>query len=239
MWGVRSSGRDRNYVVMKHSLRGIDGQIHNIKFRDGFAVVDKNSKAYRQLKSFPNLRNAKEFPLTFLRSLPFITRTRDIEMVYGRDVYLSYLDAVDKEKADKEAQDKLQREQALAAEQAQRELDLSKKQQIEEKIAQLEETLETAKEEVAEITEVQEQIETLEAQIPEVTKCAYRVREGTLCKYDAAKESPSGHCNLHILKDPKLPELGIEVKFVPKGELKEYRDQVINKLARLKSEGKF
>jgi hypothetical protein len=56
---------------------------------------------------------------------------------------------------------------------------------------------------------------------------------------NAAPESPSGYCNLHILKDPKLPELGIDVKFVPKKELKEYRDQVINKLAKMKSEGKF
>jgi len=239
MWGTRPSGRDRNYVVIKHGLRGINSQIHNVKFREGYAVVDKNSKTYFQLKKFPNLRNAKEFPLTYLRSLPFITRSRDIEMVYGKDVFLSYLEAVSKDKTDKEAKDKLDREQREASEQAKREQDLSKKQEIEQKIAQLEQTLETTKEEISDIEEVQEELQKLESEIPEVTKCAYRVEAGTLCKYDAAEESPSGYCNLHVLKDPKLKELGIEVAFVPKKQLKEYREQIINKLSKLKDESKF
>jgi len=239
MWGIKASGRDRNYVVIKHGLRGINGQIHNVKFRDSYAVVDKDSKDYFRLRKFPNLSKAKEFPLTYLRSLPFIGRTKDIETVYGKDVYLSYLKAVEAEKEAKEAQDKLNREQTNAAEQAAREEELSKKQAIEAKISQLEETIESAQQEVTEIKEVKEEIQELQSELPDITKCSFRVQGGTLCKYDAAEESPSGHCNLHILKDPKLPELGIEVKFVPKKELKEYRDQVIGQLAKLKAEGKF
>jgi hypothetical protein len=231
MWGVRASGRDRNYVVIKHSLRGINGQIHNVKFRNSYAVVDKDSKTYRLLKKFPNLGNAKEFPLTHLRSLPFITRDRDIRLVYGEDVYISYLKAVEKSKVDKIEKDKLEREQAEAQEQMKREAELAQKEQIQAEIMELETNHPSE--------EVAQEVQALEAQIPEIAKCIHRVNEGTLCKYDAAPESPSGYCNLHILKDPKLPELGIDVKFVPKKELKEYRDQVINKLAKMKSEGKF
>lgn len=91
VWSTKSSGIDREYIVLKHKLRGVNYVINGIKFRNGYAVVEKNSKTYRFLKQIPVLRNAEEFPLIFLRKLMFITKPLDVKMVYGQDVYLQYL----------------------------------------------------------------------------------------------------------------------------------------------------
>jgi hypothetical protein len=125
------------------------------------------------------LKNAQEFPITFLRKLPFITRTKDIEMVYGKEVYKSFIKA--------------------------------------------------------------EQAEKEQVHLSEVSpKCKATNINGDLCENDFIPESPSGYCLAHILRDPKIPELGIELlKFVPKSEKKDYRDKIIKQLGQLKKEGKF
>lgn len=91
VWSTRSSGKDRNYILLKHTLKGVNYIINGIKFRDGFAVVEKDSKSYHALKSIPVLRAAQEYPLIMLRQLKFITRPVDVKTVYGADVYTQYL----------------------------------------------------------------------------------------------------------------------------------------------------
>ena len=91
VWTTKSSGRDRNYIVMKHTLKGANYILGGIRFRDGYAVVEKGSKTHHMLKQIPVLRHAQEYPLTFLRHLPFITRSLDVKQVYGADVYYNYL----------------------------------------------------------------------------------------------------------------------------------------------------
>jgi hypothetical protein len=66
-WSTRSLESDRNYVVMQHTLKGVNYVINGIKFRDSYAVIEKDSKAYHLLKKIPVLRAAKEYPLTHLR----------------------------------------------------------------------------------------------------------------------------------------------------------------------------
>lgn len=91
VWSTRSLSRDLNYVVMQHPLKGVNYMIQGIRFRDSYAVVEKDSKTYYFLKKVPMFRAAKEFPLTHLRNLKFITRTQDIKAVYGEDVYRKFL----------------------------------------------------------------------------------------------------------------------------------------------------
>ena len=117
MWTTKDTGRDCNYVVIKHSLPNINQIVMGVKFRQSFGVVEKDSKIYKQLKKFPFLKNAPEFPITFLKKLPFISRAADIQTVYGIDVYNKYIKAIAletakqlKEEADKLIAEKLKKE---------------------------------------------------------------------------------------------------------------------------------
>ncbi len=95
-WSTRSDGRDKEYIVIKHRLNDINGLINGVKFRYGYGVVDKNSKAYFAIKQLPLIKGGQEFPITHLRKLKFITRSQDIQLVYGQDVYYNYLREVKK-----------------------------------------------------------------------------------------------------------------------------------------------
>ena len=97
VWATKSLERAREYVVIKHALKDMNGNIAGVKFRAGYAVVEKGSKAYLQIKKVPLIKNQPELPLIFLRKLPFITRTNDVKVVYGQDVYAQYLEVLHKE----------------------------------------------------------------------------------------------------------------------------------------------
>jgi len=88
-WSTKSYG-GRNYVLIQHPLRDCSTKVCGIKFHCGYGVVEKNSKAYKMLKSMPLFRNAKEHPLTLLKSLKFVTRAQDIALIYGKDIFISY-----------------------------------------------------------------------------------------------------------------------------------------------------
>ena len=105
VWATKSLERDREYVVIKHTLKDMNGNVAGVKFRGGYAVVEVGSKAYIQLKKLPLIKNNEDLPLVFLRKLPFITRTTDVKMVYGQDVYAKYLQVLHEE-MDKEVVEK-------------------------------------------------------------------------------------------------------------------------------------
>lgn len=90
-WTTKALERANEYVVIKHALRDMNGNLVGVKFRGGYAVVAKGGKAYLQLKMLPLVKGQPEFPLIFLRNLPFITRTGDVKIIYGQDVYTQYL----------------------------------------------------------------------------------------------------------------------------------------------------
>lgn len=199
VWLTKSSGLSRDYIVLRHTLRGANYSMNGVKFRNGYAVVEKNSKIHRDLKNIPVLRAAEEFPLIFLRKLPFITRALDVKLVYGADVYTQYLKQLD--------------------------LELNKEKEQEEVQKQ--------------ILKQEEEIKHVE----EYNRCSHRTeRSGgqDLCKEPALEQSPSGYCLRHILDEPKLQELGIDVpKFVPKKDKWASKEKVAKQLATLKKEGKF
>lgn len=96
-WTTKALNRDRNYIVLKHTLKGVNYTVHGIKFRDGFAVVEKDGKTHNMLKKMPILKTAQELPLTFLQHCKFITRLIDIKIVYGQDVYRTFLQQLELE----------------------------------------------------------------------------------------------------------------------------------------------
>jgi hypothetical protein len=71
--------------------------VNGIRFRDSYAVVEKDSKTYRTLMQIPVLKGAMEYPLIFLRKLRFVTRPLDIKMIYGADVYSQYIRELEKD----------------------------------------------------------------------------------------------------------------------------------------------
>jgi hypothetical protein len=97
VWTTKALDRERNYIVIKHTLRGINYNVQGIKFRDSYAVVEAGSKTYNELKKIPILKNCVEYPLIHLRKLKFITRTSDVKLIYGQDVYRKYLEVLKKE----------------------------------------------------------------------------------------------------------------------------------------------
>ena len=62
-----------------------------VRFRNGWAVVERGSKIYHRLRMLPMLKSPKEQPLSFLKQLPFITRSMDVKLIYGADVYAKYV----------------------------------------------------------------------------------------------------------------------------------------------------
>lgn len=185
LWTTKSSGKDRDYIVFQHPLRGVNHFINGIKFRDGFAVIERNTKIHSALKQIPMLKGAKEHPLVFLKKLKFISSASDVRTVYGSDVYEQYL-----------------------------------------------------KQLTIHLEEVKVQEEIIEQQIIvekhiEAKKCSHLNNRNELCGVDALEESPSGYCTYHILQDPKLAELGIEVpRFLSKKEKITLKEKILKKLGK-------
>lgn len=214
---------------MQHTLKGVNYVINGVKFRDSYAVVEKDSKTYHLLKKVPVLRAAKEYPLTHLSKLPFITRTMDIKAVYGQDVYRRYLAELDKDK----------QQQALAKEQEQELLEQLSYQKREEEV-KLKEQIEQVIEEAKAAGESEEVIEELRKEIPQISKCSYRLKDDTLCGQIAFEDSPSNYCHHHIFEEPILAELGIEIpKFLDKKDRKALRKKIEKSLTEAKKQGKF
>lgn len=183
IWTTKSSGRDRNYIVLQHPLRGVNYYVNGVKFRDGFAVVEKNTKTYKMLRSIPVLRGAKEHELVFLKKLKFITSSSDVRTVYGSDVYEHYMKQLTVHLEEVKVQEEIVKQEAV----------------------------------------VEKHIKS--------NKCAHTNASGELCGVEALESSPSGYCHFHILQDPKLSELGIEVpRFLSKKEKKELKERILKKL---------
>lgn len=224
IWTTRALNKNANYIVIRHSLRGINSTICGVRFRESYGVVEKNSKKYYELKRMPVFKGNDEYPLPFLLKLPFITRALDIKQIYGQEIYIKYLQAVEEERQQAE----LAKQAEEAAIQEQRKLELVKKEELVEKLKEAQES------------EDLEKVEEIISEMPQVTKCTYTIGSGNLCKFDASDLSPSQYCKMHIMNDPKLEELGIKVpRAMTKSESKKFRKQLYSKLEKLKKSGAF
>lgn len=229
VWTTKSLESDKDYIVMQHTLKGVNYVISGVKFRDSYAVVEKNSKTYYMLKKVPVLRGSKEYPLTHLTKLPFITRTSDVKTVFGQDVYRRFMEEIQKES----------KQQELAKQQEQELLDKLSYEKREEEL-KLKEQIQSVIDEAKAAGESEEVIAELKEQLPSISKCSYRLDDGTLCGQDALEYSPSGYCHHHIFEEPILSELGIEIpKYLDKKERKALRKKIEETLTKAKKQGKF
>jgi uncharacterized protein (UPF0335 family) len=216
VWTTKALDRDRNYIVIKHSLKGVNHIVNGVKFRDSYAVVEKDSKTYFNLKRVPNLKATKEFPLLYLLELPFITKISDIKTVYGQDVYRTFLKQW-QNKQQLQALQKQQEEELLEQlETVRREEEIKLRDQITEVIKEAKESGESWK-----------VIKDLKEQLPKFNKCTYRKDNGELCNQIALDYSPTGYCHIHIFHEPVLEELGIDTKKpMTKSDRKEMRQRI-------------
>ncbi len=228
VWSTKSFDRDRDYIVIQHTLKGVNYVVNGVKFRDSYAVVERGSKTYHFLKKVPVLRAAKEYPLTHLSKLKFISRTSDVKVVFGQDVYKSFLSAIAQELDAKEAQEELSKLEAADKLLQQREQEILQKIEVEKQIQE------------AIISGDEAKAKELEAAKPVIQKCCHRSDDGSLCKADAADLSPSGYCFTHLLDDPRLLEFGIsKPDFLTKDEKKKFREKAKSILEQAKKQDKF
>ena len=181
VWSAKKiEGRDRQYIVIRHKLRDVDDTIAGVRFRRGFAVVDKSTKIYTTLRKLPFLKNALEFPLVHLQNLPFIINDRQVDIIYGRDVYSYYVEA--------------------------------KKEYLKEK-------------------KITDKAEAIEIHLQNDDLCKHIRVNGGYCKGMPLKQSPSGYCKKHIVKDPRLEEVGLKVPSrLSKDEQREWKEKILKKL---------
>lgn len=91
-----SKSVEREYVVVKHQLKGIDTEILGVRYRQGYGVVAKNSKEYYNLKQI-RLCVTEEYPLTFLKTLSCVTNDAQVRTIWGNNVYTAYKKLIDAE----------------------------------------------------------------------------------------------------------------------------------------------
>ena len=258
IWTTKKLDRDRKYIVLRHPLRGINNMINGVKFRNSYAVVEKDSKVYHHLKKIPVLKSSKEFPLTHLRSLNFVTRTSDIKMIYGQDVYIKFLKSEKDAAEAKEIAEYKAKNEAIAEEEVRRQEEIKEVEEVRAKIKEIakqvkfdvnSKIIEKGKSEVAitviptedSIKTVKKSIESLKEELAtkeaSMIKCTFKTKPGTLCKFDALTYSPSDYCAIHLLQDPGLEKHGIKVpNLMDRKQKKKFRKLVANKLKRLKKE---
>lgn len=214
VWTTKALSRDREYVVIKHALPNANATVFGVKFRGGYGVVEKNSKTYYKIKQMP-LISGQEFPLTFLKKLPFVTRSADVKLIYGVEVYSKYTQALVQELQQvKLDEQKTREEQIQLRDKIFNEIKLAKKHNDEEKV------------------------EELKQQLPTIEKCAFKLENGVLCGLQAVEWSPSNYCGTHSIEDPKLEELGIKrPRFMTKKQKREFRDQVREILEKVTKKG--
>lgn len=228
VWSTKSFVKDREYIVIQHTLRGVNYVINGVKFRDSYAVVEKGSKTYALLKKVPVLRAAKEYPLIHLLSLHFITRTSDIKTVFGQDVYSTFLNCYSEKIESDKAQAELKKLEEADRILAQRQAELEKKIEIEKQIKEAKESGD------------QDKVKTLESVKPQIEKCCFKYEDDKLCKTDALDYSPSNYCGTHLLEDPRLPEFDLEVpRYMSKDEKRKFREKCKHTLTQAKKQGKF
>lgn len=82
--------RNLEFIVVKHKLKGLETELLGIRYREGYAVVAKNTKVYQELKKIRNAIDA-EFPITHLSKLGCVINDKQIQYIWGKAVYDYYL----------------------------------------------------------------------------------------------------------------------------------------------------
>lgn len=196
-WNLKRK-TDKNYIVIQHPLKiQRNVSLCGIKFCAGYGVVVENSKEYRDLKKIPMFKKVKELPLSFLKSAGF--RLKDVQLVFGNDIYYHYLDAVGLGKDLKPIEPVVKEvEQPF----------------VDVKVAEL---IEQSKEELDVLSDNPVVAERLleDERYPALTTddiinvhkqdglCIHVKSDGTVCENKKSIASPSGYCFGHVRHDPE------------------------------------
>lgn len=84
------SNTDREFIVVKHKLTKIETTVMGVRYREGYAVVEKDSKVYKSLKTM-KMAIDKEFPITYLDTLGCVVNDRQIQYIWGKEIYNYFL----------------------------------------------------------------------------------------------------------------------------------------------------
>lgn len=105
------------YVLLKHRIRGFNGNVCGVKFRDGYCAIIENSKVHYMLRRTSALTKEEPMPLLFLKELKFINRLDDVKTIYGAEVFFHFMREYEafrqgklEKEAKKETENKLQEE---------------------------------------------------------------------------------------------------------------------------------
>lgn len=98
-YGVKNS--NKTYIVVKHQLAGINTEILGVRYRDGFGVVAKDSKAHKRLKQI-RMAVIDEYPITFLPKVKSVINSSQIKAIWGQDVYRCFLQSQSKKESQPE-----------------------------------------------------------------------------------------------------------------------------------------
>lgn len=250
VWTNKSTTQYKNYIVIRHPIKGLNTNIGGVRFRDGYGVVEKDSKTYFHLKKIPAVKKFTEYPLDHLLKLKFITRKQDVKLIYGSDVYIKLLSYL-KEKEHNEELIKLREKQVdtlqRIEEDKQRKENLKEKIELDKKLDELKEVTKQTREKIKteKSEEAKEELKNILKERREIvkekkkfTQCCYLNASGFLCRNEANELSPSNYCTNHIINDPKLINFGLEKQpGWSRQQKKEFRKKVIEKLSKLKQRG--
>jgi len=91
----QSKNVERQYIVVKHQLPGIDTTLLGVRYREGYGVVAKDSKEYYNLKQI-KMAIVAELPLTFLKTLKCVLNDSQVKAIWGSAVYAAYKKEISK-----------------------------------------------------------------------------------------------------------------------------------------------
>lgn len=112
-WSTKSiaSNNQKEYVVVQHKLRGFNGSFLGVRFREGYGVLLKDSKVFHNLKRNSMLKTQNTMPLLTLKNLKFVCSPKQIEYIYGKDIYYHYVQQLNEFNQEKKIEDKIEEDE--------------------------------------------------------------------------------------------------------------------------------
>ena len=88
-YGIKIN-KNAEFIVIQHAIRGFEGELLGVKYRQGYAVVVKGSKTHKDLNKIKPRPVKAEFNITHLDNLECVINPRQIQYIWGKAVYDYY-----------------------------------------------------------------------------------------------------------------------------------------------------
>lgn len=189
---LREARSGTKYVLLRHPLK-VTGNvwIMGVKFCNGYGIVEKDSKVHKNIARSPIFKKHKSFGLEFLSKAGF--RVKDVLVIWGKDIYYNYLDAVGLNADLTPKIGKITKEESNIL------------KEVAEVIEDV--VIETSDTEDSGVNEEEVPAMSLEDTIAahkEIGLCIYLKADNTVCSNKVTKQSKTGnYCFGHIKKENK------------------------------------